>query len=138
MPAYVGSSTQFLSIPIIQFNLRGQGNSCQVDVEPPISFFEGDTFIGQEYHQSVKLRKVSEGAIKYTMRMEGKNRETFSVDLRAQGHTMSSATGGVLVGEISSSDSITLDLTISSDEIGPAIAYFFIEIEDGAPISFSC
>ena len=28
MPAYVGSSTQFLSIPIIQFNLRGQGNSC--------------------------------------------------------------------------------------------------------------
>jgi len=31
-----------------------------------------------------------------------------------------------------------LDLTIRSDEIGPAIAYFFIEIEDGAPISFSC
>lgn len=31
-----------------------------------------------------------------------------------------------------------MDLTINSDEIGPAIAYFFIEIEDGAPISFSC
>jgi hypothetical protein len=27
---------------------------------------------------------------------------------------------------------------INSHEIGPAISYFFIEIEDGAPISFSC
>jgi hypothetical protein len=27
---------------------------------------------------------------------------------------------------------------VSSNEIGQAISYFFIEIEDGAPISFSC
>lgn len=32
MPIYAGSNTQFLSIPMIQFNLRGQGNSCKVDV----------------------------------------------------------------------------------------------------------
>ena len=53
MPTYVGSNTQFLSIPMVQFNLRGQGNSCQVTVEPPIAFFEGDTFINHEYRQTV-------------------------------------------------------------------------------------
>lgn len=72
------------------------------------------------------------------MRMEGKNRESFDVDLCAQGQWLSKAQGSVLIGEITSSDSITMDLRISSDETGPAIAYFFIEIEDGAPISFSC
>jgi hypothetical protein len=45
MPTYVGSNTQFLSIPMIMFNLRGQGNSCQVKVEAPVTFFEGDLFI---------------------------------------------------------------------------------------------
>lgn len=138
MPAYVGSSTQFLSIPIIQFNLRGQGNSCQVDVQPPIAIFEGDTYIGQEYKQTVKLRKLSEGAIKYTMRMEGKNRDTFDVDLYAEGRSLEQAQGAILTGEILTSDSIDLEIIISSSQVGPAIAYFFIEIEDGAPISFSC
>ena len=38
MPTYVGSNTQFLSIPMIVFNLRGQGNSCKVSVEPPVTF----------------------------------------------------------------------------------------------------
>jgi len=53
MPTYVGSNTQFLSIPMLQFNLRGQGNSCRVEVEPPLSFFEGDTFINHEYSKTV-------------------------------------------------------------------------------------
>jgi len=86
----------------------------------------------------VKLRKVSEGAIKYTIRMEGKNRESFDVDLIAQGQSIKRAEGGILVGEIATSDSTDLTIVINSDEIGPAIAYFFVEIEDGDPISFSC
>ena len=57
-------------------------------MQPPIAIFEGDTFIGQQYRQMVKLRKLSEGAIKYTMRMEGKNRDSFEVDLYAEGRSL--------------------------------------------------
>lgn len=59
MPTYVGSNTQFLSIPMIMFNLRGQGNSCTVKVEPPVTFFEGDLFINQTYTQKVKICKLT-------------------------------------------------------------------------------
>jgi len=55
MPTYVGSNTQFLSIPMVQFNLRGQGNSCKVEVEPAYCRFEGDTYINYDYSQEVKL-----------------------------------------------------------------------------------
>jgi hypothetical protein len=66
MPTYVGSNTQFLSIPMIQFNLRGQGNSCKVEIEPSsYCLFEGDTYINYEYTQDVKLKKRSEGQVKY-------------------------------------------------------------------------
>lgn len=34
---------------MIQFNLRGQGNSCKVEVEPSYCQFQGDTFINYEY-----------------------------------------------------------------------------------------
>jgi hypothetical protein len=71
MPTYVGSNTQFLSIPMIQFNLRGQGNSCRVEIEPPISFFEGDTFINQDYSKTVRLCKPTEGVVKYKLHLEG-------------------------------------------------------------------
>ena len=61
MPTYVGSNTQFLSIPIIQFNLKGQGNSCKVEIEPSYCIFDGDTFINKEYVKEIKLKKRSEG-----------------------------------------------------------------------------
>ena len=61
MPTYVGSNTQFLSIPMIQFNLRGQGNSCKVEVEPAFCRFQGDTFINHMYKQEITLKKRSEG-----------------------------------------------------------------------------
>lgn len=53
MPTYVGSNTQFLSIPVIQFNLRGQGNSCGVEVFPPVTFFEGDNYINYTYKEII-------------------------------------------------------------------------------------
>ena len=82
MPTYVGSNTQFLSIPMIQFNLRGQGNSCKVEVEPSYCLFEGDSYINYEYSQDVKLKKRSEGQVKYQLRLEGKNKESFDVDIQ--------------------------------------------------------
>lgn len=87
MPTYVGSNTQFLSIPMIQFNLRGQGNSCQVEVEPPISFIEGDTFINYDYTRMVQLKKLTQGTVNYKIRMEGQNRNFF-VDLIADGKSL--------------------------------------------------
>jgi hypothetical protein len=77
MPTYVGSNTQFLSIPMIQFNLRGQGNSCKVEVEPAFCRFQGDTFINHTYEQEIILKKRSEGQVKYKLRLEGKSRENF-------------------------------------------------------------
>lgn len=77
MPTYVGSNTQFLSIPIISFNMRGQGNSCKVQISPPVLFFEGDNFINNVYTQKVSLIKMYEGSVKYKLRLEGKNSETF-------------------------------------------------------------
>jgi hypothetical protein len=93
MPTYVGSNTQFLSIPMIQFNLRGQGNSCKVEVEPSFCQFEGDTYINHEYNQSVVLKKMSEGQVKYSLRMEGKNKDAFDIDIICQGKSLSESDG---------------------------------------------
>jgi hypothetical protein len=108
MPAYVGSSTQFLSIPIIQFNLRGQGNSCKVDVEPPIAFFEGDTFIGKTYTENIKLKKLSDGDINWTLRMEGKNKESFNCDVLVNGQSLMGSQNQILNGKIDDADRVTL------------------------------
>lgn len=89
MPTYVGSNTQFLSIPMLQFNLRGQGNSCKVEVEPAYCRFQGDTFINNEYQQDIKLCKRSEGQVRYNLRLEGKSRESFDIDVVAQGKKLS-------------------------------------------------
>lgn len=134
MPTYVGSNTQFLSIPILQFNLRGQGNSCQVAVEPPITIFEGDNFVHKEYNRTVSLKKITQGIVKYKLRLEGQNRD-FKIDLEVDGIKLSDLPNGVIEGALKS-DEISLQYSIQSEERGLALAYFYIEIEDGPPISF--
>lgn len=57
--------------------------------------------------------------------------------MKARGKSLAQ-NGGVIEGKIDGTDAIDLDITIKSEECGKAIAYFFIEIEDGAPVSFSC
>lgn len=137
MPTYVGSNTQFLSIPMLQFNLRGQGNSCKVEVEPAYCRFQGDTFINNEYSQDIKLCKRSEGQVKYNLRLEGKSRESFEIDVVVQGKKLSKQVNGIIEGVIDASDAeITLKIEAMSPDRGEAMAYFYIEIEDGAPISF--
>ena len=136
MPTYVGSNNQYLGIPMIQFNLRGQGNSCKVDVSPPVTFFEGDTFINQTYRQTVQLNKLTQGMVKYKLRMEAKNRESFDCKVKIQGKSLKND-NDVIEGELSE-DTIDIDIAIKSKECGKALAYFYIEIEDGPPVSFSC
>ncbi len=43
----------------------------------------------------------------------------------------------MIEGELKA-DEISLEYTIKSEERGLALAYFYIEIEDGPPISFQC
>lgn len=102
MPIYAGSNTQFLSIPMIQFNLRGQGNSCKVDVKPPITFFEGDCFINQTYTETVNFIKMTQGIVRYKLRMECKNRDTFRCDVQVQGGQTLTDEIDMIEGEISS------------------------------------
>lgn len=68
--------------------------------------------------------------------MESKNRDTFKCDVRVQGgQTLTDATD-MIEGEISK-DSIDFQIQIKSEDCGKAIATFYIEIEDGPPVSFS-
>ena len=90
MPTYVGSNTQFMSIPLLSMNLKGQGNSCQVFLEPEILFFEGDMFINHTYVRTLKLKKDYEGIVHYKLRMEGKSSPNFNVELKAQSYTITS------------------------------------------------
>jgi len=120
----------------MHFNLRGQGNSCQVAVEPPITFFEGDTFINHEYRRTVQLKKMTNGIVKYKLRLEGMNRD-FQIDIKAGGVSLNDQPNGVIQGEIAV-ESIDLEFVIKSAERGIALAYYYIEIEDGPPISFQC
>jgi len=68
---------------MIMFNLRGQGNSCKVSVEPPVTFFEGDLFINQKYTQQIKICKLTQGLVKYRLRLEQLNRTSFDVKIKS-------------------------------------------------------
>ena len=94
-----------MSIPLLSINLKGQGNSCQVFLEPEILVFEGDLFINHSYTRSVKLKKDYDGIVHYKLRMEGKSSEGFKVDLRTQGYQITSGShssdlGGIIESKI--------------------------------------
>ena len=65
--------------------------------------FEGDTFIDTSYSQKLKLMKVTEGKVKYNLRMESKNRDSFDVKVRIGGKTLSDECP-IVEGEINESD----------------------------------
>lgn len=67
--------------------------------------------------------------------MEQQNRSTFNVQLKAQNKVLKENVQfieGIIEGE-----HIDIDVTVESTECGLGIAYFYIEIEDGSPVSFS-
>jgi hypothetical protein len=135
MPTYVGSNTQFLSIPLISFSMKGQGNSCRVEIDPPVSNFEGDRYINYQYSQIVKLKKTYEGTVKYRIQLEGKSSEDLTVDLCTQGQRLSQ-NNWIIQGEIKIEKEIDLEIFMSSKDVGEKSAFFYIEVEDGEPVSF--
>jgi hypothetical protein len=105
-------------------------------VEPPITFFEGDMFIRHEYRRTVHLKKMTNGIVKYKLRLEGQNRP-FDIDILAGGVSLNQQADGLIQGEIKV-EAIELEFVIRSQQCGIALAYFYVEIEDGPPISFQC
>ena len=96
-------------------------------------------FINQTYTKSVKLRKDYDGIVYYKLRMEGKSSENLKVDLRTQGfqiNSVGSDLGGIIDSKIASDKEIEIEITVSSSECGEQSAFFYIEVQDGAPISF--
>ena len=83
IPTYVGSNTQYLSIPLLHFNLRGQGNFCELEIDPPIVFFEEELFINSQQHKSITLKKKSDGNLRFRIRLEGKSSEHLQVALHS-------------------------------------------------------
>ena len=79
---------------------------------------------------------MTQGVVHYKLRMESKNRDTFRCDVQVQGGKTLRDDTEVVEGEITS-DSLDLKIQIKSSECGKAIACFYIEIEDGPPVSFS-
>jgi len=88
MPHYVGSNTQFLSVPLFSFSLIGQGNSCEVTLDPPLVSFEGDLFINSLYKKTLKLKKEYKGTVFYKISLEGKSSDDLDVDVVTQGKSL--------------------------------------------------
>jgi hypothetical protein len=57
MPTYIGSNTQYLSVPFFQFNLRGQGNFRSMSLDPPILQFNEPLSINKTYSHQVVMKK---------------------------------------------------------------------------------
>jgi hypothetical protein len=70
------------------------------------------------------------------LHLEGQNRE-FEIDIIADGQSLSQSADGYIEGKIDT-DAIELEFKIRSSEVGTAMAYFYVEIEDGPPITFQC
>ncbi len=69
--------------------------------------------------------------------LEGKNSESLSVNLVDSRSGQSLALNdGLIEGEIKDIHEIDLEVFVESSECGSQFAYFFIEIEDGPPVSF--
>lgn len=57
--------------------MRGQGNYCEVEMNPPILYFEGDLFINKDYKKKVQMKKKSEGQVDFMMRVTEKSSKGF-------------------------------------------------------------
>ena len=134
MPTYIGSNTQYLSIPYLQFNLRGQGNFREMFIDPPLLQYSETLFINKPYTKKIVMKKrvnandasTSNGSntgYKKSVRVEGKNDDTFEVEIDAN------------LDESSEKD-IDITVTIMSRTVGLKMAYLMIDIEDGIPMSY--
>ena len=137
MPTYIGSNTQYLSIPFLQFNLKGQGKYREMFMDPPILEFKEDLYIFKTYTRTITMKKKlnteakslsadSNGdGCKKSIRVEGKSDESFIVDIDAKSFNESNL-----------SSSIDIAVSIQSKTWGIKTAYLMIDIEDGVPLSY--
>ena len=65
----------------MQFSLKGQGNSKELEFDPPLLFFEEELLITKMYSHTIKLAKKSTGKFIYTFRLDGKNDDSFEVSV---------------------------------------------------------
>ena len=64
----------------------------------------------------MKLRKKSEGQVKFQLRMEGKNKDCFNIDIVAQGRSLMAQEGQVMHGVIAASQQdIDLKILVQSN-----------------------
>lgn len=137
MPTYIGSNTQYLSIPYLQFNLRGQGNFREMFLDPPIMDFKDKLYINTPYTKNIVMKKSIEienksvtdnsgTSYKKSIRVEGKSDETFDVSIDTKNFDQST----------SSDQDVDISVTIESKTCGLKTAYLIIEIEDGVPLSY--
>jgi hypothetical protein len=84
----------------------------------------------------VQFCKLTQGVVKYKLRMEAKNRDSFDCRVKILDNELQSD-NDVLEGQLSD-DMVNIEISISSSKQGQGLAYFYIEIEDGPPVSFSC
>lgn len=71
--------------------------------------------------------------------MEGKSSQDLEVEVRTQGYQISSHgadLGGLIESKIANDKEIEIEITLTSKKCGDANAFFYIEVQDGAPISF--
>jgi hypothetical protein len=91
--------------------------------------------MGIQYSKKIKLMKQYKGSVKYQISLEGKSSKDLTVDLSAQGNTLSSS-GNLIKAEMKDQDEVELEVKILSKACGPSHAFFYVDIEDGAPLSF--
>ena len=61
---------------------------------------------------------------------------SFNISVQAQGKVLGN--GNQCVEGVLKDGMIELEISVESSECGMCFAYFYIEIEDGSPASFSC
>ena len=93
-----------MSVPLFSFSLIGQGNSCEVTLDPPLLSFEGDLFINTMYKKSLKLKKEYKGTVYYKISLEGKSSDNLEVDVVAQGRSLRQL--GCIEAQITEEDEI--------------------------------
>lgn len=135
MPTYVGSNTQYLSIPLFQFALSGQGNFKQLQMDPPILVFPEDLYIGKSYSEKVILKKDSEGDIKYYVRIEGKNDADFKVEIKDKAGNKCDD-DSMMEHLMDTEREMELTVSIECKTRGLKTAYLMVDVDDGVPMSF--
>ena len=71
------------------------------------------------------MKKDYEGSVRYQLRLEGKNSDSFYVNIEVDGKSLERYDNKI-TGEINTDKEIEFNLTVMSPDIGERIAYFYL------------